>query len=410
MRRVELDGLLVLGEGSLPELRLNSPPGGWFPALQELYWCITESNLSHIDMFFSPNLRKIFIHTSLFWAGSEVPYDIHSAVTSAISALPTSALQSLLVGADRGTGRQVPWACFNDAFSSVILRCGSSFTQFTFPTPLSDAAVDHLLGLPRLRTWRVEGPPPNYSASSLPRVFPPLTEFILGGGRAREWLSLVKRVDGRASAMQDVSSLPRLTESLESLAIEGLLNPIIDNPFASQVQMFRNLGSLHIRVDCTSGQCNFKLNNDKVTELATVLRQLKSLLLGYTCRGNTCATTVACLLPISVYCLKLEHLEIHFNTSNIVDDLENVSVHPRFQELRSLPRCKLACLDVWRTPLPLDEAGSFETVANGLVGIFPSLLFCQGFGVNWSLLNRRIAETPRQGYHRSRDAMAGWIR
>ena len=41
------------------KLCLNSPPGGWLPALRDLSWCIAGSNLPYADIFFSPNLRKI---------------------------------------------------------------------------------------------------------------------------------------------------------------------------------------------------------------------------------------------------------------------------------------------------------------------------------------------------------------
>ena len=121
------------------------------------------------------------------------------------------------------------------------------------------------------------------------------------------------------------------------------------------------------------------------------LSQLEFLLLGNTCPENTCATIVACLLLISVYCLKLGRLEVHFNTTNIIEDLKNISEDPRFHGLRSLPRCALTRLDVWSTPLTLGAPG-FETVVNWMVDILPSLEFCQGFEHVWGGLNREIAE------------------
>lgn len=138
------------------------------------------------------------------------------------------------------------------------------------------------------------------------------------------------------------------------------------------------------------GQCTFRLNNDDVTKLAMALPQLESLLLGYPCSQNTCATTVACLLPISVYCVKLRELEIHFNTTNIVDDLESISKDPWLQDLRSLPRCTLSC-HVGHTSQILDEPG-LETVVNGTVDIFPSLREFYGFGEAWLQVYDRIME------------------
>ena len=43
---------MILEEETLNKLRLNSPPGGWFPALQGLSWCITEFNLPYADLCF----------------------------------------------------------------------------------------------------------------------------------------------------------------------------------------------------------------------------------------------------------------------------------------------------------------------------------------------------------------------
>ena len=111
------------------------------------------------------------------------------------------------------------------------------------------------------------------------------------------------------------------------------------------------------------GRWTFELNNNNVTELAVALIQLESLLLGHACFENTCPGTVACLLTISTYCIGLEKLEIHFSTTNIVDDFKNIQEVPRFEQLRSAPRCPITRLDVYRIPLTLDEPG-FETVAN----------------------------------------------
>ena len=132
------------------------------------------------------------------WRFSDVPRDLLPVIASTISAVPTSNLELLLI--DNTRHRMVPWAHFKDSFSSVVLRCGPSLTQFTSPVPLSDAAVDHLIRLPHLRNWRVEGPPPTYSTSHLPLVFPPLAEFTLVKGAARGWLSLFERLEHGVSA------------------------------------------------------------------------------------------------------------------------------------------------------------------------------------------------------------------
>jgi len=373
----------ALGDDTFRQLRLNSPATGrWFPALRDLSWYITKYNFPYADLFFSPHLERVSIYMSLAWRNSEVPPEILPAITSTISALPGPTLQYLFISVDY---RRMPWAYFKESLSSVVLRCGQSLTEFTSPIPLTDAAVNHLIRLPHLRVWHIENPPPSYSASPLPLVFPPLTELTFGESAGCGWLSLFERLEGRASTMQGVTPLFRMKESLESLNIETIFGPMTNSLFASPIQIFRNLTYLNVEVYCHEdgrGQCTFKLNDDHVTKLAMALSQLDYLQLGHPCFENTCATTVACLLPISVYCVKLQSLEIHFNTTNIIEDFKNISEEPEFQELRSLPRCPVSYLDVYLTPLTLDEPG-LKTVAEGMVDIFPSLEHCEGLEEVW---------------------------
>ena len=379
-------GLLVnqwsnIGEDVYYKLRLNSPPGGWFPALQELNWCITKSNHPYTSMFFSPHLKKV--HLAIPWSPiqPEVLNGILPGFASTITVLPTSALQYLSIDTDDCGMR---WECLQVSFSSVILRCGPSLTELTSPIPLSDAAKNHVIRLPHLHTWHVQGPPPNYSVSTLPSDFPPLVDFIIGEGGGPGWISLFKQLEGRTSSTQTPWS--RVKESLKYLKVKRCSGLIIDIPFVSLIQRFRNLVGLEIEIHCYDGdgegQCAFNLNDDNITKFAMALPQLESLVLGHPCSDNTCATTVASLLAVSVHCVKLEQLEIHFNTTNIVGDLEDILVAPRFQQLRSLPRCKLSSLDVSGIPLDLDES-DFDTVVSGMIGIFPFLESCDGFERIW---------------------------
>ena len=155
--------------------------------------------------------------------------------------------------------------------------------------------------------------------------------------------------------------------------------------------------NLKIDVSCRGGggeaQCIFKLNNDHVTKLVMALPQLEFLLLGRPCSNNTCATTVACLLPISVHCVGLQELKIHFNATNIVDDFKNIPDDSRLRDLRPLPRCRLVRLDIHEMPLNFDEPG-FETVVTGMIDIFPSLELYEGVEGNfdWEEVSERLTE------------------
>ena len=378
MRQVHLYDWMHFGEETFKKLRLNSPPGGWFPTLQDLSFCIKELNIPYADLFFSPHLRSISILLTLAWKYTGVPLHALPILDSTLSALPTSSLERISVYIHHGT---VPWEHLGDLFSSIVLRCGPSFTEYDSPVPLSDAALHHLIRLPHLRTWRIHGPPPTYPALSLPLIFPPLRELTLGEGATRGWLPLLGRLEISVATAQGVTPLSAAKESLKVLNVKEIFGIDIDPSSISTIRFFRNLVRLNIESSCRdeydNGQCIFKLNNDNVTELAMALTQLESLLLGHPCFENTCLTTVACLLPISVHCNKLRKLEIHFNTMNIVDDFKNALNDPRFQQLRSLTRCPLVRLDAGQTPLSLEESGS-ETVVNGMIDIFSSLTRCKG--------------------------------
>ena len=382
---------MILEEATLNKLRVNSPPGGWFPALQDLYLCITEFNLRCADLFLSPRLKRIRIYVMWLW-DTPPPPDFLQNLASIISALSTSSLEQMSV---HPNNQAIPWVLFEDIFSSIVLRCGPPFTEYDSPVPLSNAALNHLIHLPHLHTWRIHGPPPTYPTSSLPLVFPPLRELTLGEGAVRGWFPLLRCLEGGTSTTQGVTPLSRAKESLKVLRVEDMSGLNVDPSSVSTIQCFRNLVDLRVRVHCPSrderGQCNFKLNNDDIAELAMALTQLQSLVLGYPCFKNTCLTTIACLLPISVHCSKLRKLKIHLNTTNIVDDLRNILEDPQFQQLRSLPKCPLTYLGVYRTPLRLDES-DLETVAKGIVDIFPSLTDFDGFEESWIELSRQITD------------------
>ena len=157
MRQVRVEEFVTLGEETFNKLRLNSPPGGWFPALQDLSRCITTSNLPYADTFFSPHLRKISIAPAQSWNETEFPSNILPTFTSTFSALPTSNLQLLSISISDNK----LWRQFKDLTSLIILRCGPSLMEYDSAVPLSDAVANHLIHLPHLRTLCTHSPPPN---------------------------------------------------------------------------------------------------------------------------------------------------------------------------------------------------------------------------------------------------------
>ena len=391
MHQVRMEEWTSLERETFNKFRINLPSGGWFPALRDLSWCLTETNLPYIDLFLSPCLKSFSFHQELSWSNTSPP-NVRPILASALLALPTSSLERISgqIGHPRGY--------FKDSFSSAVLGCGPSFTEYDSPIPLSDAAINHLIQLPHLHTLSIYDPPPDYSTTSLPLVFPPLKKLTLGDTAARGWLSLLRRLEDGTSSVQGRTRLFKAKESLKVLNVRYDPDITIDSSFVSPIQSFRNLVHLNVDTYChggVEGRCIFKLNDDNVAELAMALTQIELLLLGHACFEDACSTTVACLLQISVHCTKLKNLEIHFNTTNIVDDFENILEDPLLQQLRSLPRCSLTRLDVYQIPLSLDEHG-FEIVLNGMMDIFPSLERCNGFETDWDELSRRLVSCQEE--------------
>jgi len=73
MRQVHQYEWMHLGEETFKKLRLNSPPGGWFPALQDLSFCIKDNNIPYADLFFSPHLKRVSIVLTVAWKYTGVP-------------------------------------------------------------------------------------------------------------------------------------------------------------------------------------------------------------------------------------------------------------------------------------------------------------------------------------------------
>ena len=175
MQAVEATQGLTLNGDTIEKLRLNSPAGGWFPALQVFIWHITRRNAPYGDLFFSPRLEKITIILVWHQQDSNGCRNLMSSVASTFSTLPVpGGLRVLAIAAlDNRIHDSLPWEYFKDSFSSVVLHSRPSLTSFGSVVPLSDEVVVHLISLPNLRSLELDTPPlPHSTLHSL--IFPPL--------------------------------------------------------------------------------------------------------------------------------------------------------------------------------------------------------------------------------------------
>ena len=128
--------------------------------------------------------------------------------------------------------------------------------------------------------------------------------------------------------------------------------------------------------------------DNNMENLVTALPQLESLELGDVCELNSCNTTVTSLLSISLHCLDLTILEVHFNTQTIVSDMRRLLDGGTG---RDRAKCQLRNLDVGWLPLEVDGE-DIETVAMGFKVIFPCLTGFECWDDSWRRLEAKLGD------------------
>ena len=342
--------------GTLSRLSRGSPDGLLFPKLEWLNCVLdyADDALSFFRLFLSPHLRRIKFYTYLC--------DL-AAFSQIIPALPSS-LESLDVELDPKDAEHA-----KDALSSFVCRCGSSLRSLGIRGLLSDAATLHLIQLPNLTRWMTDQGPPQVTSTPVLRS---LEHFHFKGEAILPWLRFLAS-DGKGTR-----------EGLKFLDLPH--GTVIDSTLLFPIVNLRNLVKLLVHnKDCgTEESCSFHLTDDNVEDLAAALPRLESLRLGHPCSRNTCKTTVASLMSISIHCLDLSILETHFNTQTIVDDMQSLL---NGGVGHNKAKCRLWRILVGYQPLELDSA-DLRTIAMGFSVIFPRMV--QLVGYHWIGLRRRI--------------------
>lgn len=253
-----------------------------------------------------------------------------------------------------------------NALSTLVCQCGPSLRRLKTLVPLSEEAILHLAKLPNVSYWGTPHGPPQ----SLPKLaFPSLEWLRLDELEALPWLNLL--ASHEYGMPQDrLATPPRSArDRLKTLEYFGDTINIDRSQFLSPVAKFRNLVTLRVKSKCSSS-CSFRLTDDDVRSLATELSRLELLHLGAPCSSGTCYNTAASLMSISLRCVDLEDLEIHFNTQSITRDMQHLLDRGA---MYGGVRSKVRCLSVGNLPLGPEDSEDYKTVAKGLKCIFPEL-------------------------------------
>ena len=380
MRRLSLSGSDDYASDTLLRLSSNSPGGLLFPKLESLSWYIhtAPSALPFFHLFLSPHLQRVDIHGYL----PDILERVLTPLTQMISLLPTS-LQYLSIMCG-----QLEDEPFRDAISSLVCRCGPLLRSLETSVSLSEAAINHIMHLPNISHWTLAKEPPRVVPTP---VLPSLESIRLYEPEALPWLHLLAWHE--RDLLRNDSTLPTPYTSIrERLKCLECLGTIVNTTFVSSVVRFPNLVILNVYTECYgAGGCIFRLTDDDMEDLAASVPHLKTLQLGLPCWLNSCNTTVASLMSISVHCLDLTVLQTHFNTRTIVSDMQRL-VSGGIG--RDKVKCKLQRMMV--RCLPLEVAGEdIETVAMGFKVIFPCLTGLWSQGSDWERLRSKIAGLRR---------------
>lgn len=354
-------------------LSRNLTRGVLFPKLESLTCDIQAMPCTPLP-FVHLLCPKYLKHVALFFHPDPIATpDQLVEVAGMISSLPSDSLQSLSV--ECGRSMEGP---LRSAVSSLVCLCGSSLKELFVTVTLPEATILHLATkLSNLSIWRTsQGPPEAVRTSTVIRL--PLEGLCLDKTEALPWLDLLaSHENGPESETPSTNARNTLT----SLVIDFPQPTAIDSNFLSPITKFWNLVTLCVGSICPmEGVCAFRLTDVDIEKLAIALPRLSSLELGHPCSSDTCNNTVGSLMFISLHCLELEQLEVHFNTKTIASDMKRLLDEDT--QYRGKAKCKVTCLSVGMQLYGVPDEDK-EIVWEGFNFIFPDLTRTNRLGLGY---------------------------
>lgn len=366
-------------------LQSSSPTQTPFPNLRGLSWWIYPSLLRFLPLFLPPLMTTFSV--SVYPDASFDPKTTErDYLAAAVAALPTSLRELTL---------RVNHACLGSdelkkEVSHAVQRCGRTLTHLEVDVELSALAIHRVMQLPDLRTWKVYRSLLPATLTSLsettysePTYLPALRLLALSATNTHDWITFL------ASPFPTVNGV---RSTLTELHLSG--NHALDPTLLAQICAFTNLTRLDVGCSCPEEECAFTLTDDDLSRLSISLPRLEWLMLGHQCDKNTCKTTFRSLLFLSTRCPKLAFVSIHFNTTQIAQDIKSLfeTGDSGVKKLRDCPtRCQVKTFFVYQTPLPLKGPDELDVVKRGFLNVFPQLKdIARRHGRTWQSLTEAL--------------------
>ena len=341
--------------------------------LQSLEWYSAADTFAYINLFLSPRLTSLNVQVI-----PNIPN-----VVPILASLPVEKLEELRF-LDLSGDRAV-----QNAISKLVLRTTAALRSIEVSSDLSGAAILHVTRLPNLSDASVSFEVMDRLPTSPDATFPSLRSLETRVDSKGGWKYLVESANGLDSAVLRSSTTPQQEEIAAAfgfLVDKGFhrtvhrlffavvepcnLTPLVLIP----LRRFGSLTRLSVTSPCDPTQCKSRLTNEALAQLAEALPQLVELILGAApCGSPAREVTLAGLRPLSIHCVHLETLQIHFSALDIPTDIPDDALSsPSDQEPLSPNHCRLFQLVVGELPV-IDTGRSLLIVAYFLHQLFPRL-------------------------------------
>ena len=346
-----------------------------FQNLRELHGWIEPALLCFLHHFMSPRLTVFSVYVD---TEDQLGCSGYGSLMDAISVIPGSSLRKFSLGEYKWENAS---AKFEQEVSAMVLRCGPTLGYLNAGVELSEQAILHVMQLPHLHTLKLNHESPPEITDALLRdsiVLPSVQSLTLATPTTHAWLQFLNDLRWRhpTTTAARGPTQPQVQIGIHS-TLEELRCGCGEAPkraITKQALAFGNLTTLEVGRFCPGDRCSFDLTDDDVTAIAKALPRLQKLLLGYPCSFNTCPTTFKSLFTLSTGCVGLTELLVHFNTTNIVEDVKSLleTEDPDLQKLCKGPRCGVTSLPLFQTPLTVDDPDT-GVLAKGFLFVFPML-------------------------------------